>query len=168
MLPGMETAGLLAKGQCESPLALVWGPGIPRGLLILFSFSGLELVQPCWQLRRAELRLLTQCLGQNSPESRSMALHGTPQCPMPVPGLHQGCGRVIVPPFLLSVCAVALWPGQRCREGDAAGPEGLMVPLSPHQCKLEAPWLGGAESRTSLCLWCGMFSTHSSFSNSDC
>lgn len=42
-----------------------------------------------------------------------------------------------------------------------------MVPLVAHQCKLEAPCLGGAESRTSLCLWCGMFSIHSSFSNSE-
>lgn len=115
------------KGQCESPLALVWSPGIPfpaHGLLRLFSFfgSGSERVQPCWQLRGAELRLPTQCLGQYSPESRSMALHGTPQCPIAVPKaaartLHRAVEGPLSLLSSLSACAVALWPGSEMLQG---------------------------------------------------
>lgn len=105
------------EGQCESALALVWSPGIPfpaRGLLRLFSFSGSgsELVQPCWQLRRAELSLPTQCLAQYSPESRSMALHGTPQCPMPVPRAVEG------PLSLPSSLLLVLWLLARIRDAE--------------------------------------------------
>lgn len=130
-----------------------------HGLLKLFSFfsSGSELVQPCWQLRRAELSLPTQCsvcsvlsTVLNAGAWPCVAPHGVPNLP---PGLHPGhctgLGKDHCPSLRPSL--LVLWffgQDQRCREGDATGQEGLMVSLLPHQSKLEAPCIGGAERRT--------------------
>lgn len=116
---------MLTKGTVGTPLALVWGPRIPfpaHGRLFSFFGSGSELVQPCWQLRRAELSFPTQCSGQDSPECRNMALHGTPQCPLPVTRaaprtLHWAVEGPLSLPSSLSACAVALWPGSEMQRG---------------------------------------------------
>lgn len=92
-------------------------------------FPSLDLaqswLQPCCQLRRAELNLPIHCSGHCILECRSMALHVTPQCPTRVSqGCTKGtalvCKRATLPLFL-SACAVAPWPGSETQRGRFCG-----------------------------------------------
>lgn len=97
---------------------------------------------------------------------------GPAWCPKPVtraaprtlPGVVEGL--LSLPPSL-SACAVALWPGsemQRLRCYRARGIDGF--PLST-PVQTGGSMSGGSREQNLLCVWHGMFLTHSSFGNSD-
>lgn len=151
LLPAMEAAGLWTKGQCESPLALLWGPRIPfpeDGLLRLFYFFGSSSELAPASLAAQEGRSpFAQSLLESLESGTSLALCVTPRCPTPV---GQGSARTLrcsakglfsLPSFPQHV----LWlfdQNQRCREGGAMGQEMLKILLL--QCKLEL-WAAQAE-----------------------
>lgn len=116
-----------------------------------FSFFGSssELVQPCWQLRRAELSLPTPCWGHDSPECRSMALRGTP-CLSPghCTGLFVPS---IVPSFLPPCFWSPLWPGSEMQRGRccrARGIDGFPLTTPVQTAGLT---FGGSREQNHLC-----------------
>lgn len=147
------------KGQCESPLALLWGPRIPfpeDGLLRLFYFfgSGSELA-PASLAAQEGRSPFAQPLLESLESGTSLSLCVTPRCPTPV-GQDSArtlrCSAKGLFSLLFSPQHV-LWlfdQDQRCREGGAMGQEMLKILLL--QCRLElwAPQAGGGREQHHL------------------
>lgn len=108
-------------------------------------------LQPCWQLSRMELSLPIHCLGRYRPESGSMALCVTPQCPTQI---SQGYakGTVLVPKMaVLSPSLHLLWQKEILWVSRDQWP-----PPYLHPCKLEfqPPQPGEADTRITCGLGC--------------
>lgn len=146
------------EGQCESLLALVWGPGIP------FQHMDFKDRFPSLAVGQSWFSLAGSSGGQSSACPRSawlstvlkagawpcMAPHSVPcLSPGQQPGRCTGLWEGHCPSLPPSCFSVALWPGSEMQRGRCYRARGGDVPLLPHQCKLEAPCVGRAESRPS-------------------